>query len=479
MRKWIPLAAICLGAFMLLVDVSIVNVALPKMSDDLHSSFTSMQWVVDVYALMLAALLMVFGSLGDRVGHRRLYLGGLGLFALASLVCALAPDAATLIASRAAQGIGGAAMLTSTTALLGGAYQGRDRGTAFGVWGAVNGAAAAIGPVLGGLLTDQFGWRSIFMVNVPVAALTVAMTLGYLRGGAGATRNRVDLPGAFCFTVFAAALTYGLIESGDRGWGSALVLGSIALSVLALAVFVLVELRTAQPLLDLSLLRNRSFLGLTVGGLLLNAAAFAELTYTSIWLQQVLHLSPLMAGFAVCPLALAAFVVALGTGKVFHRAAPQLPIGIGLLLIGLGTLLLGVVSASSGWAALLPGLVITGAGVGMATPTLMSTALAAVPRERTGMASGAVNTGRQLGYALGIAVLGTIFQDRLKDFLGHPSGRPDLHVAFAAGLDRIYLVAGCTGLLAGVLVLTLVRPSPAPAAWGSQAPKDAVPASAH
>ncbi|MGF1429388.1 MFS transporter [Kitasatospora sp. LaBMicrA B282] len=471
MRKWIPLAAICLGAFMLLVDVSIVNVALPKMSTDLNSSFTSLQWVVDIYALTLAALLMALGSLGDRLGHRRLYLGGLVVFGLASLTCALAPDAATLIASRAAQGIGGAAMMTSTTALLNGAYQGRDRGTAFGVWGAVNGAASAVGPVLGGLLTDQFGWRSIFMVNVPVAVLAVAMTLGYLKGGANAARGRLDLPGAASFTLFAGALTYGLIESGDKGWGSTTVLGSIGVGLLALVVFVLAELRagrTGQPLLDLGLLRNRTFLGLTLAGLLLTAAAFAQLTYTGLWLQQVLDLSPLDAGLAVCPLALAAFVVALISAKAFHRMAPQLPIGIGLLLIGTGTLLLALVSAGSSWTVLLPGLLLTGVGVGMSTPLMMSTALAAVPRERAGMASGALNTARQLGYALGIAVLGTIFQDRVRALTPHLAGKPDLHVPFAGGLDRIFLVAGCAGLVAGLLVLALVRRTPPPA-WAAAA----------
>ena len=458
MRKWIPLAAICLGAFMLLVDVSIVNVALPKMSADLHSSFTSLQWVVDVYALTLAALLMVCGSFGDRLGHRRLYLTGLVVFAVASLVCALAPDAATLIAARAVQGVGGAAMMTSTTALIAGAYQGRDRGTAFGVWGAVNGAAAAIGPVLGGLLTDQFGWRSIFMVNLPVAAIALALTLSKglrLPRPHAAAPGRVDSVGALAFTVFAAALTYGLIESGAHGWGSAVVLGSLVGSAAALVVFVLAELRVQRPLLDLSLLRNRTFAGLMAGGLLLNAAAFAELTYTSLWLQQALHLSPLGAGLAVSPMAATAFVVALATGRSLHRFAPQLPIGVGLLFIGAGTLLLTVVSAGSGWSALLPGMLVTGIGVGLSTPMLMATALASVSQQRAGMASGALNTARQLGYALGIAVLGTIFQQS-----AHAHSP---RAAFAAGLHPVFLTAGLTGLTAGALVLATVRRPQAPA----------------
>ncbi|GAA2753055.1 MULTISPECIES: MFS transporter [Kitasatospora] len=461
MRKWIPLAAICLGAFMLLVDVSIVNVALPPMAADLHSSFTSLQWVVDSYALMLAALLMAFGSLGDRVGHRRLYLWGLAVFAAASAGCALAPDAGTLIAARAVQGVGGAAMMTSTTALLAGAYRGRERAVAFGVWGAVNGAAAAVGPVLGGLLTDWSGWRAIFVVNLPVAALALVLTLAAVRPGAGAVRGRPDVPGALAFTVFATALTYGLIESGDRGWDSPVVLGALAVAVLAGAAFVPAELRAEHPLLDLALLRNRAFLGLTLAGLLLTAGAFAQLTYTSLWLQQVLHLGPLAAGLAVCPLAVSAFVVALVGGRVLHRVQPRLPIGIGLLLIGGGTLLLRLVSAGSTWTALLPGLLVTGVGVGLSTPVLMSTALAAVEPRRAGMASGTVNTARQLGYALGIALLGTVFQDRVKD----AAGPADLPAAFAAGLDDVYLAAGCTGLAAGLLVLALVRPAaPAPAA---------------
>ncbi|MEZ0089384.1 MFS transporter [Streptacidiphilus sp. EB129] len=501
-RKWIPLAAICLGTFMLLVDVSIVNVALPAMADDLHSSFTSLQWVVDMYALVLAALLMLVGALGDRLGHRRLYLIGLLVFAAASLACGLAPNAGTLIAARAAQGLGGAAMLTSTTSLLNAAYQGRDRGTAFGVWGAVSGGAAALGPVLGGLLTEQFNWRAIFMVNLPVAALALVMTLRRLRADQGRARGRLDHLGALAFTVFAGALVYGLIESGDRGWGSGTVLTALAVAVLALLAFLLVERSTEHPLLDLALLRNRSFVGLTTAALLLNAAAFAHLTYTSIWLQSVLGLSPVQAGLTVCPLALASLLVALNSGRLFHRMAPQLPIGIGLLLVGAGALLMTTVSAASGWASVLPGLIVTGLGVGTATPIMMSAALGTVPRDRVGMASGAVNTGRQLGYALGIAVLGTVFADRLQTYVA-ASGRvadphaaasalgggragalvaaaPEqqraglehlVHAAFATGLDRVYLVAGLTGLTAGLLVLTLVRRGPAPTQESRPTPK--------
>ena len=507
MRKWIPLVAICLGTFMLLVDVSIVNVALPQMATDLHSSFTSLQWVVDMYALVLAAVLMVVGTLGDRLGHRRLYLTGLVVFAVASLTCGLAPNAGVLIASRAVQGIGGAAMLTSTTSLLNASYQGRDRGTAFGIWGAVSGAAAAVGPVLGGLLTDSIDWRAIFFVNLPIAAAAIVMTLRYLANDEGRVSGRLDYPGAVSFTVFAGGLTYGLIESADDGWGSSTVLVSLAVALLALIVFVAIESRSGNPLLDLSLMRNRSFVGLSLAALLLNAAAFAHLTYTSIWLQSVLDLSPIQAGLVVCPLAVAAFVVASFSGRFFHKLAPQWPIGIGLVLIGSGALLLSLVSSGSSWGIVLPGLIVTGLGVGLATPIMMSSAMAAVPRQRAGMASGAINTGRQLGYALGIAVLGTVFARRIAGYVTASGTVPDpqtaasalsggragmviastppehraaaeqlVHAAFATGLDRVYLTAGAIGLVAGALVLLLVRRSSTPPPW--EAPADGRPAEA-
>ena len=461
---------VCLGAFMLLVDVSIVNVALPKMTDELHSSFTSLQWVVDMYALVLASLLMVAGSLGDRFGHRRLYIGGLTLFALASLACGLAPNVGVLITARGVQGVGAAGMFTATTALLSAAYQGRDRGTAFGVWGAVNGGAAALGPILGGLLTEQFGWRSIFLVNLPVAAVAVAMSMRVLGDSPHRGQRRIDIPGAIAFTGCAAAVTYALIQSGTDGWGSATVLGLFGFAVVALVAFVLIELRTDDPLLDLKLLRNPSFAGLMAAGMLLTAGAFSHLTYTSIWLQSVLGMSPIKAGLAVSPLALTAFVVAGFGGRHLGKLSPQWPIGIGLAFIGAGTLLLQIVNGGSSWPALVPGLLLAGVGVGMGTPVLASAAMSAVPHQRGGMAGGALNTFRQLGYALGIAVLGTVFGARASSSGAGTGGAPNpeaqtaMRAAVAHSLDHVFAVAGGVGLVAAAVVLLLVRRS-AQKAW--------------
>lgn len=452
--KWTPLLTVCLGAFMLLVDVSIVNVALPKMTGELHSSFTSLQWVVDMYALVLASLLMVAGSLGDRFGHRRLYIAGLAVFALASLACGIAPNIDVLITARGVQGMGAAGMFTGTTALLSAAYQGRDRAAAFGVWGAVNGGAAALGPILGGVLTEQFHWRAIFLVNLPVAAIAVFMSLRVLRDAPHRGSRRIDVPGAAAFTACAAAVTYALIQSNTDGWGSATVLGLFGFAAVALVAFIAVEWRAHDPLLDLSLLRNRSFAGLMAGGLLLSAGAFAHLTYASIWLQNVLGLSPIDAGLAVSPLALTAFLVAGFGGKQLGKYAPQWPIGLGLVLIGLGTALLTIVGSGSTWTALVPGLCIAGVGTGMSTPVLTSAAMSAVPHERAGMAGGALNTFRQLGYALGIAVLGTVFASAA-------SAKPGagMRGEVATSLDHVFAVAGAMGLLGAAVVLVFVRRS--------------------
>ncbi len=486
MRKWWPLITVCLGTFMLLVDVTIVNVALPDMAQDLGTSFSSLQWVIDAYALALAALLMGIGSLADIQGHRRVYIAGLALFAVSSMACGLAADAGLLITARAVQGIGGAAMFATTFALLNSSYQGRDRGTAYGIWGAVSGASAAVGPIVGGLLTQGLSWRWIFFVNVPISVAAIAMAFVVLAGGRPSARLRLDLPGVITFTVAAGALTFAMIRAGDDGWASGTVLGLLALGLGALAAFVAVERRSDHPLLDLALFHNRTFVGVMVAALLLNFAAFAVLTYTSIWLQSLIGLSPIEAGLTGLPLSISSIVVSAAIGRFLNRAAPGPIIGGGLLLIGAGALLCALfVGPGSSWPALIAGFAVIGVGVGLATPTLSSTAMGAVAPQRGGMAAGAVNTARQLGFAFGIAVLGSVFASRAAGSLdgdGVP-GAPGVASAlaggqaravlgsapqfgdavgsaFATGLDAAFLVAGAGGIVAGVAVLLLTRPVP-------------------
>jgi EmrB/QacA subfamily drug resistance transporter len=504
MRKWLPLIAVCLGTFMLLVDVTIITVALPDMAADLSATFTSLQWVVDIYALTLAALVMGMGAVADLRGRRLVYVTGLVVFAAASCISGLAGSTAVLIAARGAQGAGGAAMYATTIALLNSSYQGRDRGTAFGIWGAVSGAAAAAGPILGGLLTESASWRWIFFVNLPVCAAAIVMSLRAFPAGRSAQpavagvrapqpAGRLDVPGLVTFTLGAAAITYGLIRAASDGWGGGLVLGMLAGGLGAFGAFILIERRASAPLLELALLRRPAFSGILIGALLLNAAAFAYLVYSSLWLQTSLGLSPIRAGLqGSAPLSLAAFVVSALIGRFLHASRPRLIIGGGLLLVGAGAFLQARLGAAAGATALLPGLIVAGTGVGLATPVLVSNAMSAVPQRSGGMAAGAVNTARQLGITFGVAIIGSVFSARLASDLGPARARLAaavsggqarevlahapaaqragldllIRAASASGLDAAMQLAGALGLAGAVAVIVLLRrPSgPEPAA---------------
>jgi EmrB/QacA subfamily drug resistance transporter len=498
MRKWLPLVAICTGTFMLLIDVTIVNVALPDMALDLGTSFGQLQWVVDVYALALSALVLGAGSLADLYGRRKVYLAGLLLFAVASLACGLAPGAELLIGARAVQGIGGAAMLATTIALINTSYEGRDRGTAFGIWGAVVGAAAALGPILGGALTE-LSWRWIFFVNLPISVFAVVVTLLAVQEARQPQAPRPDVPGIVLFTLGAGGVVFGLVRAAADGWGAPVAWGPLLAGLVVLAGWVLVERRRRAPMLDVSLFRSRSFTGIMIGALLLNAAAFSASLYTSLWLQSVLGLSPLQAGLVFIPLSACSFVVAALAGRFLQTMAPRLVLGGGLVVIGIASLLLALVDADSSWTVLVPGLAVLGVGVGVANPTLASAALATVPRERSGMASGAVNTARQLGFALGVAVLGSVFTTAATSALrdggsADPSGTAAalsagqaaqlvgsapaadragiadlLGSAYADGLRDVFLVCAAAAFVGGLLVLWLVRAA-APS-QGHQAPR--------
>ncbi|MET9492010.1 MFS transporter [Nocardia sp. NPDC006630] len=451
MRKWLPLFAACLGTLMLLIDVTIVNVALPDMSADLGTGLSGLQWIVDGYALALAALLLALGSLADRVGAKQVYLAGLALFAIASLICGIADNAPVLVAARIFQGVGGAAMFATTLSLLHATYTGRNRGVAFGTWGAVSGAAAGIGVVLGGVLTDLLSWRWIFFVNLPIAAVTIVLSAMVFPASQRHPGRDVDVPGMLAFTLAAAGVTFGIIRGGEHGWGNGGALLALAAGVAAVVIFAMIESRVAAPMFPLSLLRNR-----TLGATLLSAsgqtfAAFATMPLLSLWLQQQLHMTPLNAGLAMLPMAATAFLVAGLTGRVLHDARPEWTIGAGLIVVGAGSGLLTLIGTGSSWVAMVPGFVVIGAGIGVNAPALVSTGMAAVSPQQGGTAAGAVNTARQLGLALGVAVLGTVFRNVAGD-----AGRMPLS-DFVSGLDAAVAVAGAVGLAFGVAAFALFR----------------------
>ncbi len=468
---------------MLLIDVTIVNVALPDIQHDLGASFGALQWVVDGYALAMAALLLGAGSVADLAGHRRTYLAGLTLFAAASLACGLAPNPAVLIAARIVQGAGAAAMSCTSFALLNRCYTGSDRATAYGLWGAVAGASSAIGPIVGGVLTDAASWRWIFFVNLPVSVVAIvlcARVFDHDRPHGG----RVDLGGTLSFTAAAASATYALIRAGEDGWSQAVVWWAAAVAVAASAVFLVIENRSRHAMFDLALLRNRRFTGVLIAGAALFFAAFGALMYTQIWMQSVLGLSAIQAGFVGLPLSAMAFAVSGGIGRFLHGPGAGPVIGGGLLIVGAGGVLGALlVHGDSAWAALIPGFLAIGLGVGLATATLGSAATAAVSWQRAGMATGALNTAQQLGFTVAIATLGSAFTARARDVLAaHAVPDPDataravaggqtpmllthapaelhdaIRTAAAAGVQGTLAAAGCIGIFGAVATAVLLR----------------------
>ncbi|MFI7401949.1 MFS transporter [Streptomyces sp. NPDC049541] len=473
MRTWGPLTAVCLSTFMLLLDVTIAVVALPDMAGSLHASLSDLQWVMDGYALALAALLLGTGAAADILGRRRVHVVGVVVFATASLLCGLAGGPWMLIASRALQGLGGAAMLATTLPLLGSVYQGKQRSVALGVWGAVSGAAAAVGPVLGGVLTDGPGWRWIFYVNLPVSVAAVWLTLKVVPESHGSRERRVDWAGTVTFAAFAGGLTYGAVRAGEHGWGDTGTLVTFAAAVVALVLFVVMERRGADPLLDPRLFLNPRFSVVMVGALAFNAGAFGLMAYDSIWMQSLLGMSPVRGGLVFLWMSLSAFVVAAAGGRLLHGVPARITVGGGLLLVGSGQFCMTVLDAASTATALAPGMVLIGVGTGLVAPGIAGAALAAVPPERSGMAGGAVNTFRQLGLALGIAVYGTLLTSRMQSTLPHDAAHAlaggaagalrgsfsehALRSAFASGLNTAAVAAGLTASVAGALVIVLVR----------------------
>jgi EmrB/QacA subfamily drug resistance transporter len=412
-RRWWALIAICGATFMLLVDVTIVQVALPRIQRDLHASFTNLQWVIDAYALTLSALILTSGTLADRMGRKRIFIGGLGLFTVASLLCGLAGSATLLIFARGLQGFGGAAMFATSLALIAQEFDGPERGGAIAVWGATVGGAVAVGPLIGGALTDGFGWQWIFFVNLPVGLATIAISATRMVNVRDPGAQRLDWAGLITFSGSLFLLIFGLLRGTNEGWGSALIVSALVGAAVLFAGFLLVELRQTRPMFDLSLFRNRAFCGVSLATFAIGAGMFAMFLYLTLYLQNALGYSPLQGGLRLLPATMLAFLVPLLARRLTGRLAPGALLGTGLAFTALGLVLMHGLTASSHWTALLAGLLLVGLGIGLANPAIANIALAVVPPERSGMASGISNTFRIGGLATGVAALGAVFQHRL------------------------------------------------------------------
>jgi EmrB/QacA subfamily drug resistance transporter len=409
-RKWWTLIAVSVAIFMLLLDITVVNVALPDIQRSLHSSFADLQWVVNAYALTLAAFLLTSGAVADLIGRRRVFTLGLVVFTSASALCGVSDSPLMLNLARAVQGTGGAMMFATSLALLAEAFHGRERGTAFGVFGAVTGGAVAIGPVLGGVITSGIGWQWIFFVNVPIGVLAVFITLTRVSDSRDPNATGVDWAGLVSFSASLFLLVYALVQANEKGWGSTEIVSLLIAAAVLLIVFVVVEHLQSRPMLDLTLFRRPAFTGANIVAFTLSASFFAMFLYLTLYIQDVLGYGPLQAGLRFLPSTLLSFAVAPVAGRLSVRIPVRLLLGGGLLLISAGLLAMTTLDASSSWAALIPGFVLAGSGVGLINPPLASTAIGVVPTERSGMASGINSTFRQVGIATGIAGLGAIFQ---------------------------------------------------------------------
>jgi EmrB/QacA subfamily drug resistance transporter len=460
-RKWWTLLVVCVATFMLLLDITIVNVALPSIQKALHASFQDLQWVVDAYALTLAALLLTAGALADLLGRKRIFLIGIGLFTVASLICGLATTPLMLNLARALQGIGGAVMFACSLALLAQEFRGRERGTAYGIWGATIAAAAAVGPLVGGGLTEGLGWEYIFFINVPVGVLAIVLGLLRLADSRDPDAGGVDWAGLVTFSASLFLLVLALIRGNSEGWGSAPILAEIAGAAVLFAIFLVAELRQERPMFDLALFRKPTFSGVSLVAFTLSASLFAMFLYITLYLQNVLGYSPLQTGVRFLPVTGIGLVLAPVAGRLAAHLPPRWFLAGGVGLVGIGLLLMHGVSAGSSWTELLPGLVVAGAGVGIANPALAQVAIGVVPPARSGMASGINNTCRQVGIATGIAGLGAIFQHEVaaKAAQLHSRSPQAAHQAFASGLNEILIVGGIVALVGAGLALVLVRQS--------------------
>ena len=442
-RKWWTLLLVSIATFMLLLDVTVVNVALPDIQRELGASLSSLQWVVDAYSLTLAAFLLTAGSLGDRLGRRRVFTIGFGVFTFASFLCGISNDPTLLNLARGLQGVGGAGMFATSLALIGQEFHGKDRATAFGVWGAVVGGAVAIGPLVGGVVTESLGWEWIFFINVPIGIAAMVLTEARSRTSSPSTPNRSTSLDWSPSPVPSSCLIFGLIRGNPEGWTSGLIVACLVGAAVLMAAFIAIELRSDHPMLDLKLFRKRAFNGVSAVAFCLSAGMFAMFLYLTLYMQGVLDYSPLEAGLRFLPLTVLGFIVAPISGALSNKVPIRVLLGIGLALVGIGLLLMHGVSVGSGWTTLLAGFIVAGIGIGTTNPGIGQAAIAVVPVEKSGMGSGINTTFRQVGIATGVAALGAVFQGRIDSKLAEtlPHAPAGLGEVVASGGSRAVAAA--------------------------------------
>jgi EmrB/QacA subfamily drug resistance transporter len=407
--RWWTLGAMCFALFMIMLDNTVVNVALPSIQRDLHASLSALEWTISGYTLTFAVLMVTGGRLGDIFGRRRMFLFGVIVFGLSSAAIGLAPNDAVLVAFRALQGIGAAFMMPATLAIITQAFPAEQRGTAIGTWAGVSALALAIGPVLGGFLTQDVSWRAIFFINPPVALGAVAVTLFAARESRDETVGRaVDLPGIAALTVGLTALVLALLESNAWHWGSVRIVGLFSIAVVALAAFVAIERRVRVPMLDFTFFRSRTSAGSNMVAFLVTFAMFAQFFFLTLYMQNVLNYSPLQTGLRFLPATVVIIIMGPLAGRLTDRVGPRPLIVLGLLLTGSALLIQSRLTIHSGYGLLLPGFILMGLGMGLVMSPMSTAAMNAVDRTKAGAASGVLSMSRMVGGSVGLAVMGAL-----------------------------------------------------------------------
>ena len=453
-KKWWTLGAVSFGLFMIMLDNTIVNVALPSIQSSLHLKVSELEWVVAGYALTFGALMLTGGKLADLFGRRLIFVVGLVVFTASSLACGLAGGPSVLIAARVVQGIGAAMMNPATLSIITVTFPPRERGTAIGIWAGVSALALAIGPLVGGLITEDINWNWIFFINVPVGVIAILAAFAFIPESRDTSlRQRPDVPGLFTSTVALFALSYALIEANNYGWSSGRIVAGFVVAAAAMAAFLLLEARQRLPMLDLALFRNRGFSGANTVMLLVGLAMFGIFFYISLYLQQVLGYSPTQAGASFLPWTGLIILLAPRAGKLSDKIGPRALVTAGLIVLGCSLVWFAQLGVHESFWALLPGMLLGGVGMGLAMAPTTAAAMASVQPEKAGVGSAVLNSMRQVGGSLGIALMGAIIASGVSN--GLKSGEPK-PVAFVHGLHHsLYTAAGIVAVGVVIAATTL------------------------
>jgi len=407
--RWWTLAAMCFALFMLMLDNTVVNVALPSIQRDLNASLASLEWTVNAYTLTLAVLLVTGGRLGDIFGRRRMFLFGVVVFGLSSLAIGFAPTDGFLVAFRAIQGVGAAFMMPATLSIITQAFPPEQRGTAIGTWAGVSALALAIGPVVGGFLTEYVSWRAIFFINPPIAVIAVAVTLFATRESRDETVDRtVDYAGIAAVTIGLTALVLALVEGNSWHWGSARVISLFAVAVVALGAFVLIERRAKAPIVNFAFVRSRTFVGANVVAFLISFAMFAQFFFLTLYLQNILHYSPLQTGVRFLPATVLIIIMGPLAGRLTDRVGPRPLMTLGLVVVAAALGIQSRLTVHTGYSLLFPGFVLMGLGMGLVMSPMSTAAMNSVDRTKAGAASGLLAMIRMVGSTFGVAVMGAL-----------------------------------------------------------------------